>query len=65
MLRNNTDARRCSYFELGLPVVVTVILFCFVLFLFFGGGGGRVVVLFFLLSVKNSRWILCFKANEI
>ena len=20
MLRNNTDARRCSYFELGLPV---------------------------------------------
>ena len=21
MLRNNADARRCSYFELGLPVV--------------------------------------------
>ena len=21
MLRNNTDVRRCSYFELGLPVV--------------------------------------------
>ena len=22
MLRNNADARRCSYFELGLPVIV-------------------------------------------
>ena len=21
MLRNNADARRCSYFELGLPVI--------------------------------------------
>ena len=67
MLRNNADARRCSYFELGLPVVVTVVLFCFCflffcLFFFFWGG---VVVIFFLLSVKNSRWILCFKANKI
>ena len=24
MLRNNADARRCSYFELGLPVVFEV-----------------------------------------
>ena len=24
MLRNNADARRCSYFELGLPVVKVV-----------------------------------------
>ena len=24
MLRNNADARRCSYFELGLPVVIIV-----------------------------------------
>ena len=40
-------------------------LFCFVfVFVFFFGGGG-VVVIFFLLSVKNSRWILCFKANKI
>ena len=23
MLRNNADARRCSYFEVGLPVVIT------------------------------------------
>ena len=38
MLRNNADARRCSYFELGLPAVVTVVLFC--LFVFFGGGEG-------------------------
>ena len=39
-------------------------LFCFVfVFVFFWGGG--VVVIFFLLSVKNSRWILCFKANKI
>ena len=30
MLRNNVDARRCSYFELGLPVVF---LNCFVYFL--------------------------------
>ena len=22
MLRNNADARRCSYFELGLPVII-------------------------------------------
>ena len=22
MLRNNADARRCSYFDLGLPVIV-------------------------------------------
>ena len=25
MLRNNADARRCSYFELGLPVVVLAV----------------------------------------
>ena len=25
MLRNNADARRCSYFELGLPVVAPVL----------------------------------------
>ena len=25
MLRNNADARRCSYFELGLPVVYAVV----------------------------------------
>ena len=24
MFRNNADARRCSYFELGLPVVTAV-----------------------------------------
>ena len=29
MLRNNADARRCSYFELGLPVVFPVF-FCVV-----------------------------------
>ena len=23
MLRNNADVRRCSYFELGLPVLIT------------------------------------------
>ena len=28
MLRNNADARRCSYFELGLPVVLQVTFYC-------------------------------------
>ena len=26
MLRNNPDARRCSYFELGLPVTMFAVL---------------------------------------
>ena len=25
MLRNNADARRCSYFELGLPVMYLIL----------------------------------------
>ena len=29
MLRNNADARRCSYFELGLPMVVLVLILAF------------------------------------
>ena len=28
MLRNNADARRCSYFELGLPVVLVALIQC-------------------------------------
>ena len=28
MLRNNADARRCSYFQLGLPVVLQVTFYC-------------------------------------
>ena len=27
MLRNNADARRCSYFELGLPVIFPDVIF--------------------------------------
>ena len=56
MLRNNADAHISSLGYLWL-----LPLFCFVFFF----EAGRVVVLFFLLSVKNSRWIFCFKANEI
>ena len=26
MLRNNADARRCSYFELGLPVAACILI---------------------------------------
>ena len=26
MSRNNADARRCSYFELGLPVIIFAVL---------------------------------------
>ena len=34
MLRNNADARRCLYFDLGLPVLsVSGSLFCFITFL--------------------------------
>ena len=38
MLRNNADTRRCSYFELGLPVVECVYIVEHNL-LKFGGGG--------------------------
>ena len=30
MLRNNADARRSSYFELGLPMVVLVLILAFI-----------------------------------
>ena len=60
MLRNNVDAHRCSYFELGLPEVVTVVLFCFVLFFGGGAGGVRVVVLFFLSISKKLSLDLVF-----
>ena len=63
MLRNNADARRCSYFELGLPVVL---LACFYLRNrpdkndSKNGNehiGMQKKVLTFLLSVLTSDWL--------
>ena len=42
MLRNNADARRCSYFELGLPVVECMYIVEHNLVKF---GGGRLLML--------------------